>query len=1029
MNLHSKKARIPIAALGVTALCSAGLGIFASSAFAAGQTLSFLGATGNTATVLTTDVATANAAIVDRAGLAFGVKVSGAANSDTRDLVLQVLTAPASGTINAQKATGNLAPSTVGEAAVDIDPADTSVTLLDAAAATVGSKLYLDDGTVVGTATAVNTSTDVVTLAGPTAATAVTGDDVLIVEPVTNVAASTTSGTKIPNYAVGDNVYLSATTAGTYTLRLFKDTAQDGAYQENADDTTPTFTLNVKAPADAFTLSTPTSVEAGEKGPMVKATSTLSTSDIRGGTPGILAADIADWTTFALSGTNVTGLGGPTVTADYSDTNGFFGYLSTNGNTALTRTVAANPASVSTQLKFNAVNVGTAKTTDVTTNGVTAVTGALATGQTDNTTFNSGTGAVKVRPGTGTVNYTATALDNSVPAKPLSGKTVTFALAAGSGTALTDLTANGAAVPTNGQVTVTTGSDGVAKLAVTSTKTADTNAYTVTASSGAATVTPTTFSTAYAAAAVDDIKITSKAAELTPTVGTASVTVKGSVLDQYGVKFQPTTGNQQVNVTGDATGTAALAAGDFSYTYTPTTPPPAGTTSNLSFAYAGGTNPSDPAAIHWASAAVASTLTLTTPADGAKSVSILDNVAPDPTQGNAGTPAFGNTTGAVTGTVFDSTNTALAYKTVTLKGGNGVWFSTTNSPDADDKLVDTLDVVTNASGAITGAFVYFTKAGEHTITATSGTATKTSTVTVDPPLSVNGYKITVDDVSGAPGSTLIVTGKVTDIFGNAVPSADVDLSTGTSTVGALGDSTIQTNAAGVFSTTFLSGSNQSGNVDLTADIHGLTSNPKPDADLVAAGVTGLTDGVYEAKGKITVGATKLTISAMDKLVAGGAGAITKISGHYLPNTTVEVWAKQAGEGTYGQIDSVETDAQGDWGSSQRITKSTYFIAKADGLSSPSDLTELWSNVSLSTKALGKGKVQLSANGDPNTKTTLSFYRSIAGKDPLLKKITSSASGSGKVTVSLPKGVRSVYVTYKAAGTSLGQSKIMKVTVK
>lgn len=32
MNLNSKKARIPIAALGVTALCSAGLGIFASPA-------------------------------------------------------------------------------------------------------------------------------------------------------------------------------------------------------------------------------------------------------------------------------------------------------------------------------------------------------------------------------------------------------------------------------------------------------------------------------------------------------------------------------------------------------------------------------------------------------------------------------------------------------------------------------------------------------------------------------------------------------------------------------------------------------------------------------------------------------------------------------------------------------------------------------------------------------------------------------------------------------------------------------------
>ncbi len=48
---------------------------------------------------------------------------------------------------------------------------------------------------------------------------------------------------------------------------------------------------------------------------------------------------------------------------------------------------------------------------------------------------------------------------------------------------------------------------------------------------------------------------------------------------------------------------------------------------------------------------------------------------------------------------------------------------------------------------------------------------------------------------------------------------------------------------------------------------------------------------------------------------------------------------------------------------------------------------------------------------------------------MLKKITSSASGSGKVTVSLPKGTRSVYVTYKAPGTNLGTSKTLKVNVK
>lgn len=1015
MNLQSKKVRIPLAALGTSALVCGMGAVVASPAFAAGETLSFLGATGNSATIV------AKNTVMGGAPTSFGVKVSGQTAGDSRPLEAEVISAPTGGNLRVINASGNAAPGVNTSATyANGDPTVTVDTGLDVAA---GDTVYNALGETVGVVATggYNTGTGVITLDANATGTSQTADAIYISKPAVNVSQSTT-GTELTNYAIGDNLYFGTGTAGTYTMRLFRDTNGDDVYTAAIDDATPVFTVTAKAAADAFTLNTPSTVLAGTTGSMAKVSTTVSTTDIRGGSPATLASNVAGALDFAFTD---NGSGGGGVTNEntdgagtYTSADGIFRYLSSTAGADALGQDAGTPHTLSTQLSFFGSDVGTAKTTEITTNGVATLTNAVAAGQADNVVVSGG--AVTVRPGTSTVNYTATAKDNATPAKGVSGVSVTFTLAGTSGIALADLTANGAAVPTDGKVTVTTDADGVAKLAVTSAKTADTNAYTVAATSGSATGSPA-LTTTYTTAAVDQVKVTSTAAQLTPAVGSTSVMVDGKLVDQYGVDFQPSaSASQQVAVTGDATGNAVITGGKFSYTFTPTGTPAAGDTNSLTFTYGAKTAT---ATIQWASSAAAAKITLSAPADGAKDLTIQTNASPDPTQ----VTAFGNTTGQIAGTVLDAADAPLAYKAVTLSGGHGVWFSTSATPDADHPLMEELEVVTNSSGVLSGAYVYFAKSGEHKVMATSGPASATSTVEVAAPGTGAGYLVSVDDIAGAPGSTLIVTGKLVDVFGNAVPGATVDLSTGASTVGALGSTSVTTNSAGVFSTTFTSGSNSSGDVELTATINGLTSDPTPNAALVTAGLE-LADGDYMATGMIHVAEATLDIMSSANETAGGHGAMADLSGTYLPETSVDIWAKPMGERSFQLVDTVMTDAEGEWGTTSMINRTTWFIAKANGMSSASTKTTVWSRVKMRAKALGHRKVWLLANGDPNVAGKLSFYMPRKGKDKLLKRITSSDTGVGAVTVRLAKGLRSVYVVYNAPGTEKSKAMI-KLRVK
>ncbi len=616
------------------------------------------------------------------------------------------------------------------------------------------------------------------------------------------------------------------------------------------------------------------------------------------------------------------------------------------------------------------------------------------------------------------MEYTATAVDNSVPAKPVAGAKITFTLS-GSDANVAKLSADGVAVNTAGTTkvyTATTNAAGVATLKVTSSDTTAGFAYDVSAASNSQSGSITT---TYAAATIDKVVTTSTSAELTPAVGAASVALKGKLVDQFGGAFVPSSSTTQqvtVTITGGPYYAPVSNTGTFSYDYKPATAATAGDTTPFTLTYNGVSTTGEQ--IQWASTAAASKINLTAPADAAKDLLLQDNTAPDATQ----ISAFGNTAGQLAGTVLGADNAALAYKSVTFTGGEGVWFATSGTPDATHPLKDSITLVSDASGVVSGGYVFFTKAGEQKVTATSGSTTVTSTVTVKDAATAQAYNVTINDVSGAPGSTLIVTGKVTDIFGNAVPEAFVNLTQSAAGVGALGNSSPRTNAAGVFSTTYVSGSNSSGDVDLTATLDNPTALTA-DAAYKTAGIT-LADGKKTATGSISIAKTDLTIAVTGKVTAGGSGANTKISGKFLPSTSVDIYSKAAGERAYTLLDSVKTNAAGSYSLTDRITKSTFFLAKSNGQSSGSKATQVSSKVSLTAKALGKGKVKLSANGDPNVKATLTFYNGTK----VLKKITSNAAGVGSATVTLPKGKKTVKVTFKAPGTNQGQ-KTISVTVK
>jgi adhesin/invasin len=806
-------------------------------------------------------------------------------------------------------------------------------------------------------------------------------------------------------WASSDNIYLQSTAAGTYTLQLFQDHNGDGAYQSGQDDVTPAFTLNVLdvngttvTTSDDFVpgITAPSTVDIGRKVKPTIPAGSLSTIDTRGVSSGlgVLGTNLAAAMVVNENGAGVVNnAGAPTFTG-----------------TAFVRTPGATPNAAGTVVSTPKLNLAapisysTASTT-VNDNLTTGLALAVGGSQTANVT---GTGAnVKVRPGTSSVMFTATA--TGAAAAKIAGATVWFTLAGTSGIALTDLTANGAAVPTTGEVSAVTDANGVATLTVTSTKKVNGNAYSVDATTNGQA--GTQIVATYQTAAPSSFKVTSTSAELAPPA-TGAAQLKGQLLDQYAVAYQPTGADpRQVSLflasdfatlgtantaTSTATTQMPLASdGTFSYAYTPGSAPTAGTQTAFTFAY---DNDADGAyetgeagadgTISWASAAAVATIAVSAPTSSALSPIAVARAA------NA--PAAAIQT--VTGTVIDSTTAGLAYKTVTLTGSPGVYFGSDNTGAG---LVNSIQVTSNGAGTFTG-YVLFTKPGAATITATSEGKSVTVNEVVADQVTADKYNVIVNNAAALPNNTVIVSGKITDAFGNPGSGLAPTLSIDNVTLGALGTAG-NSNATGDWSATYIAGS-VAGSAKVTATITAATLH----ANWLAVGGLTLPAAAPTATGTITIAPDAVAFSAPKSRL--GAGNVT-LTGTARAGAAVDVYRKTSSGLVL--VDSVTAGNDGKWTAVERISATTTFIAKTSTATSTAVTVKVVSTVKLSVKKLKTGQARVSVAGGPSRSGTITLWITHGKKTT---KVAVRVSGGSKTWVVKPgKGTTTFRATYAASG--------------
>jgi hypothetical protein len=1039
MNITSRGARRTLAAVCSTAVVVAGAAFFVAPAEAAGPTLGFLPTVGS-ATILNLDPTTAG-----NEADTYGLKVTTPLSSDTSPLFVSVASGPTGGALYVERTNVGGAGAPPVAQPVGAVNAKTVTTGVNASQLTVVAGplgATLNSHTVqVGTGA---TAEIAVIVSGGTAGPLVldrplsfthTGEALKdlgltsAADPYSTVGVGLTA--PVTNYATGDNIYLGATKAGSYSLTFFRDRNGNGAYDSGTDDTTPAFPLTVldadgtstTATSDDFapTLTVPASVDKPRTIKAQVSPGGLSTTDIRGLASGVgaLGTALQSVVKVAFTQTANAELGGSQVL-------GVTVFDGTTFNRTSNATAAAGTVTTTSAAPTTTV---ASKTTAVVTN----TTNTLALSSADdavNVLLPNAAGTANtadVRAGTAEVVYKARALDAGSLA--VAGATVYFTLApvAGGTIALTNLMANHVAVPATGEVAVTTDADGYATLSVHSDLTAAGNKYQITATTNGHSDNAVVTYQATAARTTNPIVITSSAAELSPAVGTANVTIKGKLVDQFGQIWQPpNTVTQQVTVGGVATGNAVLSAGTFSYLYTPATAPTAGTTQNVTFVYNGGAAAT--AAVNWASAASPATVTLSQPVNNATAL-VLSHA--NLIQSNH-----------VLGSVLDSNSAGIAFKSYTLSApaDSGIYFAgDTAGTNMSNPFTG---AATNAGGI--DAYAFYTKVGSAKITATSGAAHAESAITTAAPVGASQYKIIVMGASGKPGQTLIVSGKVMDVFGNGVPDRFVSLSVGATSIGALTSATPQTNADGVFSTTFPTGSNQSGEVTVTANLLQAAGHLASDPKLVVvptplttwktvAGMT-LANGDVEDTAKITVSddVDKTTVSAASS--RSGAGAV-KLTGTAKPGSSVEVYSKPAGTSVaYALVGVATANAEGAWTDTEYINSTTLFYAKTS-VSSSAPITVKVAvpeapptpKFNLGAKALGSGKVAITAVGNGDTRSVVTIYQVVGKKTVKVTTVKVDSKGVARATIKTSKGSKTYKVVY-INGYKNG-SKTIKVTVK
>jgi hypothetical protein len=173
--------------------------------------------------------------------------------------------------------------------------------------------------------------------------------------------------------------------------------------------------------------------------------------------------------------------------------------------------------------------------------------------------------------------------------------------------------------------------------------------------------------------------------------------------------------------------------------------------------------------------------------------------------------------------------------------------------------LDTLTVTANENGVLPAIGIMTNTVGKTVITATSGSASSTATITVAA-VTTGGYAWTVTaPASILPGQTLKITGVLKDAYGSVVNTADVDSISVVYTGPGYVTSTIAkgTDADGAVSFSVLLGAADSGTATVKFTYGG--------ADLIAAAT--VVDDVV-ATASITIGAAPVVAPATSAKIAG-----------------------------------------------------------------------------------------------------------------------------------------------------------------
>jgi hypothetical protein len=827
-------------------------------------------------------------------------------------------------------------------------------------------------------------------------------------------------------------IFIAPDTVGDYTFEFWQDTdGTGGTAPTSGDDVSGLLTVHVKTPgatADTTTwaagASAPATVAAGVKVPVSVDYSGLTGSDVRGGT--VLADGLASLTKVAFNGNAAAALDG------HNGTSGWI--LSGNG-------VANTP--ITSKVKFDALGAGTFGTylagssagVDSTSTTITAAaTGTLAAGgggtlvQVDDAgkagTFN---GRTDIKPGVSTVAYSAT---SGSAATGLAYFTVTPHVNASTSTltcpaTAPTLSADGTFVASYGdgvKVYSAPFTSNVATLKVTSSDTTgDCSYYTVDAAANGTTATQRRAD--YVVLKASALKAINTSTELVAPVGTASVTLKAALTDQLGTQVAPPTSDAQeaaVYVNGTLVSHPAVSGTVFSYTYTPSPAITSPGQTPFQFKYQGtnicpnvGDCDSATKNITWTSITPAGTVTLTSPIDGGT-----------PTLETAG---FVNSTYTVSGVVADAGNSPIVNKKVTLSGSEGVYFST--AADGSQPLTKTLDVLTGAGGQLGTAYAFYTKAGAATVTITADGKTSTAKVTVSAATNTAGWAVSANDASGISGSSVALTGKLVDAFGNPVSGVGVALDASPSTLGVLTQPG-NTTADGSFSGSFAPTLGAKGDIAVTATITPATLSSK----WAAAGVT-VAASKATATAKLTVGPIVLT----GPVSRVGAGIIS-LQGVSQPNTVVIIKGRTAGS-TSGlvDVDTVTADAMGKFQSVQYITGTTTFVAEVTTggttLYSPSIVVAVTKPVVVVAKAtvtgtaIGGGKVRFTIHGTPKKAAPVVVYVKSGSKWVKVASGTTASNGTKTLTsIKLKAGLKVFKVTYAPKGAKAA-TKTLPVRVK